>query len=127
MRSSESKVKLTLTLDEPDLDTQELQEQTINLREWIKKDIDVDSVELVTVKEVPLGVKALGGFLVGVLQAEVSLANVKKLLEFLRVHFSNKSIELEVEANGKKLKVKASNQQDITACIEQAQKFIEGN
>ncbi|MEH2301412.1 MAG: hypothetical protein V7K88_21065 [Nostoc sp.] len=87
----------------------------------------MESAELVVVTEIPEGAKSVGGFLVGVLQTEVSLANFKKLLGFLGDRLGNKTIELEVEANGKKLKVKASSQEELAAAIEQAQKFVTGN
>ena len=124
--SSESNVKLTIALSNPDLDADEHEQETRNLLREIK-DLDVESVELVAVTETPLGSKAFGGFLLGVLQAEVSIANFKKLLGFLGDRLGNKTIELEVEANGKKLKVKASSQKELTAAIEQAQKFVAGS
>ena len=124
--SSESNVKLTIALFNPDLDAEEQERETQNLLREIKE-LDVESAELVAVTEIPEGAKSVGGFLVGVLQTEVSLANFKKLLGFLGDRLGNKTIELEVEANGKKLKVKASSQQELTAAIEQAQKFIAGN
>ncbi|NEU83824.1 hypothetical protein [Nostoc sp. UIC 10630] len=124
--SSESNVKLTLALSNPDLDAEEQERETRNLLREIKE-LDVESAELVAVTEIPQGAKSVGGFLVGVLQTEVSLANFKKLLGFLGDRLGNKTIELEVEANGKKLKVKASSQQELNAAIEQAQKFIAGN
>ncbi|MEH2464150.1 hypothetical protein [Nostoc sp.] len=124
--SFESNVKLTIALSNPDLDAEEQERETRNLLREIK-DLDVESAELVAVTEIPEGARSVGGFLVGVLQTEVSLANFKKLLRYLGDRLSNKTIELEVEANGKKLKVKASSQQELTAAIEQAQKFIAGN
>ena len=124
--SSESNVKLTSALSNPSLDAEEQERETQNLLREIK-DLDVESAELVAVTETPLGSKAFGGFLLGVLQAEVSLANFKKLLAFLGDRLGNKTIELEVEANGKKLKVKASSQQELNAAIEQPQKFIADN
>ncbi|MBE8968708.1 hypothetical protein IQ277_21540 [Nostocales cyanobacterium LEGE 12452] len=124
--SSESNVKLTIALSNPDLDAEEQEREAQNLLREIK-DLDVESAELVAVTEIPQGAKSVGGFLVGVLQAEVSLANFKKLLGFLGDRLGNKTIELEVEANGKKLKVKASSQEELNAAIEQAQKFIAGN
>jgi len=36
----------------------------------------------------------------------------------------NKSIELEVEANGKKLKVKASSREELLAAIQAAEEFV---
>ncbi|MEH1869791.1 MAG: hypothetical protein V7K69_32995 [Nostoc sp.] len=124
--SSESNVKLTIALSNPDLDAEDQEREVRNLLREIK-DLDVENAELVAVTEIPEGAKSVGGFLVGVLQAEVSLANFKKLLGFLGDRLGNKTIELEVEANGKKLKVKASSQEELNAAIEQAQKFIAGN
>ncbi|BDI16733.1 hypothetical protein ANSO36C_25350 [Nostoc cf. commune SO-36] len=121
--SSESNVKLTIALSNPDLDADEQERETRNLLREIK-DLDIESAELVAVREIPEGSKALGGFLLGVLQAEVSIANFKKLLGFLGDRLGNKTIELEVEANGKKLKVKASSQEELTVALEAAQKFI---
>lgn len=124
--SFESNVKLTIALVNPDLDAEEQERETRNLLRDIKE-LDVESAELVAVTEIPEGAKSIGGFLVGVLQAEVSLANFKKLLRFLGDRLGNKTIELEVEANGKKLKVKASSREELAAAIEQAQKFVAGN
>ena len=124
--SSESNVKLTIALANPDLDAEEQEREARNLLREIK-DLDVESAELVAVTEILEGAKSVGGFLVGVLQTEVSLANFKKLLGFLGDRLGNKSIELEVEANGKKLKVKASSREELAAAIEQAQKFVAGN
>jgi hypothetical protein len=45
---------------------------------------------------------------------------------FLGDRLGNKTIELEIEANGKKLKVKASSRQELEAAIEAAQKFVAG-
>ncbi|MBG1266805.1 hypothetical protein [Nostoc sp. WHI] len=124
--SSESNVKLTIALTNPDLDAEEQERETRNLLREIRE-LDVESAELVAVTEIPEGAMSIGGFLLGVLQAEVSLANFKKLLGFLGDRLGSKSIELEVEANGKKLKVKASSREELIAVIEQAQKFVAGN
>jgi len=80
--SFESNVKLTIALSNPSLDAEEQERETRNLLREIR-DLDVESAELVAVAETPLESKAFGGFLLGVLQAEVSLANFKKLLGYL--------------------------------------------
>ena len=121
--SSESNVKLTIALSNPDLDADEQERETRNLLREIK-DLDVESAELVAVAQTPPGSKAFGAFLLGVLQTEVSVANCKKLLGFLGDRLGNKTIELEVEANGKKLKVKASSQEELMTAIAAAQKFV---
>lgn len=121
--SFESNVKLTIALSNPDLDAEDQERETRNLLREIK-DLDVESAELVAVTEIPAGSKALGGFLLGVLQTEVSIANFKKVLGIVGDRLGNKTIELEVEANGKKLKVRASNQQELRAALEAAQNFV---
>ena len=123
--SSESNVKFTITLANPDLDAEEQERETRNLLRDIK-DLDVESAGFVEVTEIPEGGKSVGGFLVGALQAEVTISNCYKLLAWLG-SLGNKSIELEVEFNGKKVKVKANGQKELTAALELAQKFIAGN
>ena len=123
--SSESNVKFTITLANPDLDAEEQERETRNLLRDIN-DLDVESAGLVEVTEIPEGGKSVGGFLVGALQAEVTISNCYKLLACLG-GLGNKSIELEVEFNGKKVKVKANGQKELTAALELAQKFIAGN
>ncbi|WP_027401927.1 hypothetical protein [Aphanizomenon flos-aquae] len=123
--SSESNVKFTITLFNPDLDADEQEQETRNLLREIK-DLDIESAGLVEVTEIPEGARAIGGFLVGALQAEVTISNCYKLLAWLG-GLGNKTIELEVEANGKKVMVKASSQQELAAALELAQKFIAAN
>jgi hypothetical protein len=120
--SSESNVKFTITLANPDLDAEEQERETRNLLRDIK-DLDVESAGFVEVTEIPEGGKSVGGFLVGALQAEVTISNCYKLLAWLG-SLRNKTIELEVEVNGKKVKVKANGQKELTAALELAQKFI---
>jgi hypothetical protein len=124
--SSESNVKFTITLANPDLDAEEQERETRNLLRDIN-DLDVESAGFVEVTEIPEGGKSVGGFLVGALQAEVTISNCYKLLAWLGDRLRNKTIELEVEANGKKLKVKASSREELAAAIEQAQKFVAAN
>ena len=119
-----SNVKLTIALNDPELDSEELEEQAQNLLNQLKDLDEVEAVDRVLDPNPPEGNKAVGGVLVGLLTAEVSVANVKKLLTFLSDRLSGKSIELEVEANGKKLKVKASSREELEAAIEAAKNFV---
>jgi hypothetical protein len=118
-----SNIKLKLALNDPNLDSEQLEKLTINLLREMKE-LDVERADLVAVEDIPEGSKAFGGFLLGMLQAEVSIANAKQVFGFLGDRLGNKPIELEVEANGKKLKVKASSQQELLAAIQAAEKFI---
>lgn len=121
--TTESNIKLTIALNDSDLEAEELDERTRNLLREINE-LDVERAELVAVEETPEGTKAFGGFLLGLLQAEVSVANIKRVLGFIGDRLGGQSIELEVEANGKKLKVKANSHEELRAAIQEAQKFI---
>jgi hypothetical protein len=87
---------------------------------------EIETVDRVLDPNPPAGNKAAGGILVGLLTAQVNKENAQKLLGFLGDRLGNKPIELEVEADGKKLKVKASSRTELTAAIEAAQKFLGG-
>jgi hypothetical protein len=120
----DSMIKVTIIFNNPDLENEDLEEQAKNLLAQLKDLEEIEAVNRVLDLNPPQGNKALGGFLVGMLTAEVSPANVKKLMGFLGDRLGNKAIELEVEANGKKLKVKASSQVELAAAVEAAQKFL---
>lgn len=121
---TESNVKLTIALKDSDLDEEELDDITQNLLQQMCPLDEVERVDRVLDPNPPEGNKALGGFLVGMLTAEVNPANIKALMGFLSDRLGGKQIEMEVEANGKKLKVKASSQKELSAALETAQQFL---
>lgn len=122
--TTNSNVKLTITFKDSNLDIEELDEQAQRLLTELKQVDEVETVNRVLDPNPPVGNKALGGFLVGLLTAEVNATNAKKLMGFLGERLSGKPIELEVEANGKKLKVKAHSQEELKAAIKAAQDFV---
>lgn len=117
-------VKFTIAFNDPNLDNEELEGQAQSLLAQMKDLDEIETVARVLDPNPPSGNKAVGGFLVGLLTAQVNKENAQKLLGFLGDRLGNKLIELEVEDNGKKLKVKASSQAELTAAIEAAQKFL---
>lgn len=117
-------VKFIITFSDPGLDCEELEQQAQNLLAQMRELDEIEMIDRVLDPNPPAGSKAVGAFVVGLLTAEVSPANIKKLLGFLSDRLGSKSIELEVEANGKRLKVKASSQADLEAAIEAAEKFV---
>jgi hypothetical protein len=122
----QSNVKLTVALVDPDFDDDEKDAEVQKLLSQMKELDEIEAVDRTYDPNPPEGNKALGGFVVGLLTAEVSPKNVKKLFDFFSDRLSGKSIELEVEANGRRLKVKASSQEELAAAIEAAQKFVTG-
>jgi hypothetical protein len=122
--SIDSNIKLTIAFNDPELDSEELEAQAQSLLAQMRDLDEIETVDRVLDLNPPAGNKSVGAILVGLLTAEVSAANVKKLLGFLGDRLGNKAIELEVEANGKKLKVKASSQAELMVAIEAAEKFI---
>lgn len=121
---AESNIKLTIALKDSDLDEEELDKITRNLLQQMRELDQVEQVECIVDPNPPEGNKALGGFLVGLLTAEVNPANITAVMGFLGDRLAGKPVELEVETNSKKLKVKAGNQQDLLAAIQEAEKFV---
>lgn len=117
-------IRVTIALKSPDLDDQELQDSIENLLPQLREVDGIEQANLVAVEEIPEGAKSVGGFLIGMLKAEVNPASIKALFGFLGDRLSGKTIEMEVEANGKKLKVKAGNQAELMAAIQAAREFV---
>ena len=124
--NDQSSIKLTIAFDDPDLEPEERDEQAQRFLAELKQVDEVESVERLLDPNPPEGNKSLGGFLVGMLLAEVNPANGKKLLGFLGDRLGGKPIELSVEANGRKLTVKAHSREELEAAIKLAQEFISG-
>ena len=121
---SNSNVKFTIAFNDSDLDSDELEAQAQSLLAQMRNLDEIEMVDRVLDPNPPVGNKSMGGILVGLLTAQVSKENALKLLSFLAERLGNKPIEMEVEANGKKLKVKASSQAELMMAIEAAQQFL---
>jgi hypothetical protein len=116
-------VKIAL-LKDGHLKDSELQEKTENLLQDIKQEVEVESAGLLPVNNSEKGAKDIGGFLLGVLMAEVKVANIKSLFRLLSDRLLGRIVEIEVTANGKTIKVKASSIVELKAAIEAVQKFV---
>ncbi len=124
--SNESTIKLTIAFNDPDLEPEERDEQAQRFLAELKQVDEVESVERILDPHPPERNMSLGGFLVGILLAEVNPANGKKFLGFLGDRLGGQPIELSVEANGRKLTVKAHSREELEAAIKLAQEFISG-
>jgi hypothetical protein len=118
-------IALTITFSDPDLNAEELDDEVVRLLSDLNDRSDIDAVDRVRDPNPPDGNKSGGAFLVGVLMAEVSMANAKKVLGFLGDRLGNKPISFEVEGNGKKLKVSASSREELEFAMQKAKEFIE--
>ena len=122
--SANSSVRLTIAFSDPELDSEELEAQAQNLLTQMKDWDEIEAVDRVLDPNPPAGNKSVGAILAGLLTTQVNKDNAQKLLGFLGDRLGNKPIELEVEADGKKLKVKASSQAELMVAIAAAQKFL---
>jgi len=121
--SENPNIKFTIAFNDPDLDSEERDEQAQRFMNELKQ-MDEVAVDRVLDPNPPEGNKAIGGILVGLLTAQVSPVNAQKLMGFLGDRLGGKPIELSVEANGKKLTVKAHSREELEAAIKAAQDFV---
>jgi hypothetical protein len=118
-----SNVQVTISLNELDLDDEELQAQVQNLLPQLRDVDGVEDADLVAITDVPKGSKALGGFSLGTFKALVNPAFIKPVFEFLG-RLSNKTYEFKVEAYGEKFEAKASSKEDLAFINQQVQDFL---
>jgi len=93
----------TIAFIDPELTNAERDDEVVQLLKALNDRSDIDAVDRVRDPNPPEGNKSIGGFFVGMLMAEVSAANAKKVLGFLVNRLGDKPISFEVEGNGKKL------------------------
>jgi len=122
---SKSNVQVTISLTELGLDDEELQAQVQNLLPQLKEVDGVEEANLVAVENAPRNTKALGGFLLGLLNAELNVANLKALFNFLGDRFGNKPIKMVLKApDGRELNIEASSREEFDFAYQKAQEFL---
>jgi hypothetical protein len=121
---NKSNVRLTFNFNDPHLEPQEKDEQVQWFMAELKEMDEIENVAPVSDPYPPEGNKALSGFLLGMLTAELNIENTKKIFRFVGDRLGGKPIQLEVEANGKKLKVSAHSREELELAIKAAQEFI---
>ncbi len=119
------KIPLGIRFDDPELDDAELNLNTVQILEELRDSDDIETVERVPVVDLPEGNKSIGGFLSGLLKAEVNVGNLKKVIGFLSDRMGNRQISFEVEANGVKMKISANNREELESAIKAAQMFTD--
>ena len=123
---SESNILVKITISDPELNESQLQQATQYLQAEIKGVYGVLEVNQTPVSEVEAGAKSIGGFLINVLTAEVSLQNLKTLVKHLGYRTFGRTYEIEVEGNGRKLKAKFRRPEDLETILPKLDKFLKG-
>lgn len=123
-----SNYRIEVELADPQREPKELQAETTKLLQQLKRTVAVERAGLlaVAVEDVPEGAKSIGGFLLGILQAEVNRENAGKVLKFIWPRVANKSVKVKIEGNGKSFEGEAGSAAEMEALLEAAQKFVEG-
>ncbi|KAB8331727.1 hypothetical protein SD80_025025 [Scytonema tolypothrichoides VB-61278] len=119
-----SDLKLTITFTDPALDDEQKNEEVQKLLAQMKDLNEVEAVDRVVNPNTLLGTKSVTGWVAAQVIAFVNPENVKQVWGFLSDRLGNKLIELEAEANGKKVKIKASSQQELEAAVKAIQELL---
>jgi hypothetical protein len=85
-------LKLTIEFNDAALNPEERDEQALLLIDELRNIDEVETVDRVLDPNLPEGAKPAFGFIWGLLMAEVSKDNAKKLFDFLRDRLGGKSI-----------------------------------
>ena len=124
---SETRVQVTITLSEPQLKDEELQEAVQNLQLELREVEGVTEADLIPVEQAPPDSKGIGGFLLGQLKALVSLKHLKTLVNFVSQNLViGRTVKIKAEGNGRKLDIELSRPEDIDKVMPQVERFING-
>ena len=124
---SETRIQVTITLSDPQLRDEELQEAVQNLQLELKEVEGVTEADLIPVEQAPPDSKGIGGFLLGQLKALVSLKYLKTLVNFVGQNIViGRTVKIKAEGNGRKLELELSRPEDIDKVIPQVERFING-
>jgi ferric-dicitrate binding protein FerR (iron transport regulator) len=119
-----SNVQITIALKDSDLDDEKLQEETENLLQQMRALDEVEDANLVADPNPPERGKG-GGFLLGLLTAEVNAKNIKALFQFLSDRLGGKPIKLALKTpDGREINLEASSREEFEFVMHKAQDFL---
>lgn len=128
--AGEPNVTLTIDLNDPNLDTEEHEEDVQRLLNQLREVDEVENVNRVLDPNPPEGKMRFPGVvyvLAGILTVEVNPANAKKLMGFLGDRLGNKPVKLKVKApDGRELELEASSREEFDYAYEKVQAFLKG-
>ncbi|MGB3692222.1 MAG: hypothetical protein WA999_05815 [Spirulinaceae cyanobacterium] len=120
----ENNLAVNITLFDSQLSDEQLQEDTSNLREEIMEVEGVQEANLVPITQAPVGSKGIGDFLMGQLEASITVKGLKTLANFLGNNLYGKKIKIKAEGNGKKLDVEINRPEDLQKIMPEIDEFI---
>ncbi|NEP78543.1 MAG: hypothetical protein F6K17_27305 [Okeania sp. SIO3C4] len=93
-------IQLTITLSDPKLTPERLQTDTRTILSEIEKFDGVQNADLMPIEKAKPGAKSIGGFLVGILTAEINAKNLKALVGYLGDRLYGKAIKMKIKSKG---------------------------
>ncbi len=106
-------VQLTFAVNNPELDDKERQEIAQKLLRQLKQLDEVEKVGRAEDSNLEEGSRSVLATLVGVLTAEVSVENVKKVLGFVGDHLSDKPIIIKVKVGEQEVEIEAKSRKEL--------------
>ncbi|AFZ17136.1 hypothetical protein [Allocoleopsis franciscana] len=106
-------VLLTFAVNDPELDDEERQEIAQKLLRQLKQLDEVEKVGRAEDSNLEEGSRSVLATLVGVLTAEVSVENVKKVLGFVGDRLSDKPIIIKVKVGEQEVEIEAKSRKEL--------------
>jgi methyl coenzyme M reductase subunit D len=106
-------VQLTFAVNDPELDDKERQEIAQKLLRQLKQLDEVEKVGRAEDSNLEEGSRSVLATLVGVLTAEVSVENVKKVLGFVGERIPNKPIIIKVKVGEQEVEIEAKSRKEL--------------
>lgn len=119
-----SNIQVLIRFVDPDLTEEERNREVRNLLNQLARMDEVERVSRVEDPNLPNDGKPGFGFLLNLLSAEVSWKNFMVVMGFLGDRLGSKSIELELEVQGVKLKASASSRAEFEFLMKKVYEFV---
>jgi hypothetical protein len=103
-----------------EIDDDDKEKETQRLFNELRTLDDIEDVQRVINPDPPEGSKAIAGFFIGLLTAEVKPENIANLFRFLGDRLSNKEVSLTLSLGDEVLEVTAGSREEFEFAMQQA-------
>ncbi len=121
---SAENIQLTIALSDSQLTDERLQTETEYILSEIKEFDGVQKADLMPIETAEPGSKSIGGFLIGIITAEINAKNLKALVGYLGDSLYGKTIKIKAEGNGRKIDIQVSNLEDLNKVLTEVDNFL---